>query len=278
MDAMATPHSEHAVPLADGTVLHVDIDDFTDPWAPAESIIFLHGLAESGLLWRAWSPHFSRRWRVIRPDHRGFGRSSPVTADFPWRLETLEDDLEALLDHLGLDKVHLVGAKIGGTLALDFAARRPERLQSVTAIGAPLSMIERADQLSEAVAQIGRSGVDSWVRATTVGRMGASMGKAEVQWWIDLMSRTHADTLLGFMQMVATIDVRPFLHRISIPALILTSSNGLFSPAELSSWQQACLNERTISVIETDSYHLAASHPDLCAAMVERFIRQVQNR
>ncbi|ATE64180.1 alpha/beta fold hydrolase [Rhizorhabdus dicambivorans] len=277
MNSMGRPQTDHRMAMPDGAILHVAIDDFTDPWVQAGSIVFLHGLAESGLLWRAWSPAFSRRWRVIRPDHRGFGLSSPVSADFTWSLTKLEDDLETLLDQLELDSVHLVGAKIGGTLALDFAARRPERLLSVTAIGAPLSMVERSDQLSAAVAQIGSDGVESWVRETTAGRMGASMGEIEVQWWIDLMSRTPANTLLGFMPMVATIDVRPLLDQISIPTLLLTSSHGLFSPDELIGWQRAVPDKRKICVIDTDSYHLAASHPDSCTEIVVRFLEDVES-
>ena len=73
------------------------IDDFTDPWTQPETVLLVHGLAESGQAWRAWVPHLARRWRVIRIDQRGFGKSTPMDEDFPWSVDTLAADLVAYL-------------------------------------------------------------------------------------------------------------------------------------------------------------------------------------
>ena len=55
--------------------LFYTIDDHTDPWARADSVVFVHGFTESTEAWRAWVPHFSRHYRVVRYDQRGFGQS-----------------------------------------------------------------------------------------------------------------------------------------------------------------------------------------------------------
>ena len=55
----------------DGCRLHYEIDDFTDPWRAAPTILFVHGLAESTEAWRAWVPHFARRFRVVFHDEYG---------------------------------------------------------------------------------------------------------------------------------------------------------------------------------------------------------------
>ena len=44
----------------DGCKLFYQVDDFTDPWRKAETVLFVHGLAESGEAWRGWVPYFSR--------------------------------------------------------------------------------------------------------------------------------------------------------------------------------------------------------------------------
>ena len=51
---------------------------------------------------------------------------------YPWSLEGFATDLVHLMDHLGVDKAHLIGETIGGTIALEFAYRLPERLHTVT--------------------------------------------------------------------------------------------------------------------------------------------------
>lgn len=260
--------------LPDNAVLHYEIEDFTDPWDAADTVVFLHGLAESGELWRTWSPYVSRRHRVIRPDHRGFGRSTAMPSDFPWRFETLQQDLTYLLDALGLKAVHLVGAKIGGTHALSYAARNPERVKSVTVIGAPLSMVGSVDSLRSAVAEIRTSGVEAWVRASTAKRLGSSLPPEAVDWWIALMSLTPATTLEGFMQMVGGIDIWSELDAIRSPALIITSKGGFATPDMLEPWRSRS-SIRHVHWFDTDSYHLAASHSDECAAIVSRFLHEI---
>ena len=97
--------------------MHYEVDDFTDPWTSPETVLLLHGNAESGLAWWRWVPKLGRQYRVVRPDMRGFGQSSPMPRDYPWTLDRLIEDFCLLMDHLGIDRFHLVGAKIGGTVA-----------------------------------------------------------------------------------------------------------------------------------------------------------------
>jgi pimeloyl-ACP methyl ester carboxylesterase len=113
--------------------MHYQIDDFTDPWRrDKETILLLHGNAESSLAWYGWVPALARRCRVVRPDMLGFGASTPMPRDFPWTLDILIDDFAQLMDMLGVDRFHLVGAKIAGTIARAFAARRPDRVMTLT--------------------------------------------------------------------------------------------------------------------------------------------------
>ena len=54
------------------------IDDHTDAWTEAETVVFVHGFTECTEAWRSWVPHFSRKYRVVRYDQRGFGQSGAV--------------------------------------------------------------------------------------------------------------------------------------------------------------------------------------------------------
>ena len=118
--------------------LHYVIDDFTDPWRTPETVLLIHGLAESTDAWRAWMPHFIGRYRCVRVDVRGFGRSSPMPKEHEWSMDTLLEDFAALIDHLGCGKVHLIGAKSGGSMALKLAAEYPQLIKTLVGVTPPV--------------------------------------------------------------------------------------------------------------------------------------------
>src|SRR5207247_5814852 len=95
--------------------LHYVVDDYTDPWRTPGTILLLHGNAESSAAWYGWVPQLAPWYRVVRPDMRGFGASTPMPRGFPWTLDLLIDGFCHLMDTLGVERFHLVGAKIGGT-------------------------------------------------------------------------------------------------------------------------------------------------------------------
>src|SRR5271166_4785423 len=80
--------------------MHYEIDDFTDPWRTPETVLLLHGNAESGAAWYGWVPHLALHYRVVRADMRGFGASTPMPRDFPWTLDRLIGDFIGLMDRL----------------------------------------------------------------------------------------------------------------------------------------------------------------------------------
>ena len=102
--------------------MHYRVDDFTDPWREPETILMLHGNGESGAVWFGWVPHLAREFRLVRPDMRGFGASTPMPRDYRWSLDGVVDDFAALMKKLEVERFHLVGAKIAATIARRFAA------------------------------------------------------------------------------------------------------------------------------------------------------------
>jgi 3-oxoadipate enol-lactonase len=129
---------------APGVSIAYRVDDFTDPWVPAPTILILHGLAESGEAYRAFVPCLARRARVVRMDLRGYGDSPALPADHPWRFDALVEDVVKLIAALGVPRVHLVGGKIGGTIALAVAARHPALVDRLAVLGAPASLTSMA--------------------------------------------------------------------------------------------------------------------------------------
>ena len=102
-----------------------------------EIILFIHGFPS---FWYSFFPQmeeFKNGYRVVAIDGLGAGRSDAPRDVAAYRLEAMAAHVDALIDHLGADKVHLVGHDWGAAFALGFAQRYPERVMSVTAMSAP---------------------------------------------------------------------------------------------------------------------------------------------
>jgi pimeloyl-ACP methyl ester carboxylesterase len=251
--------------------LHYVVDDCTDPWRESETILMLHGNAESGAAWFAWVPHLARRYRVVRPDLRGFGRSTPMPRDFPWTLDRLCDDFAGLMDALGVPRFHLVAAKIGGTIARYWAARDPERILTLTVAGTP-SPRRGVGPRPELIAEFEAKGVEHWARRTMTGRLGGRFPPEGVEWWIRFMGRTAVSTQIGFISKIADADITEALPRIRCPTLVITTEgSGLASVEETRAWQQR-IPRSELRVLPGDSYHVAASDAEACAAATLDFI------
>ena len=139
-----------------------------------------------------------------------------------------------LIGALGVPKVHLVGGKIGGTIALAVAARHPDLVDRLAVLGAPASLREMAGLTPGWRAQIARDGVLAWVRATNGGRMGSAMSPAQLEWWAQLMGRTATSTLEGFLHWLGlgTEELKrdPELAQDAVRVMTVHGAKGLEAP------------------------------------------------
>jgi len=253
--------------------MHYQVDDFTDPWRQPETILMLHGNAESGLAWYAWVPKLTRAYRVVRPDMRGFGQSTPMPANHAWTLDQLTEDFCRLMDHLGIARFHLLGAKIGGTIARAFAARRPDRLITLTVVGTPPPFrVGAAERVPDLIRDFETHGVEYWARQNMGDRLGSAFPPEGVEWWSKFMGRTAVSTQIGFMGTIACADITTDLPKIACPTLVITTEqSGLGSVDEMRAWQRQ-IPDSELLVLRGNSYHVAATHATEAAEATLDFI------
>ncbi len=110
------------------------IDLFYHVEGEGPTLVFCHGVGGNHLSWWQQVPFFSRYFRCVTFDHRGFALS-PNTVDGVGA-EAFSSDLAALLDHLGADgRVFLVGQSMGGRTVVNFAKRFPDRVEAIVMSG-----------------------------------------------------------------------------------------------------------------------------------------------
>ncbi|OZF39546.1 alpha/beta hydrolase [Rhodococcus sp. 14-2483-1-2] len=117
----------------------------------SEPVLVVHGVSSQRMLWswlHAESPHLT----LIAPDLRGRGDSVDVTG--PSSLTQHADDLDAVLNALGLDSVHVCGMSMGGFVAVEFAARYPVRVKSLVLVDGGVPVAPPAGLTRETVAAV----------------------------------------------------------------------------------------------------------------------------
>ena len=103
---------------------------YSDTGGSGAPVVFLHAATGSSQVWEHQIPVFKAGgFRVVTYDRRGFGRTVIDPAGI--QPGTGSDDLLALVDHLRVDRFHIVGTAAGGIVALDFAISFPQRLRSL---------------------------------------------------------------------------------------------------------------------------------------------------
>src|SRR5688572_11744663 len=252
--------------------LYYETDNFVEPWTTPENLMLLHGCAESGIVWYDWMPYVARRFNVVRPDMRGFGRSTPMHRDFAWSLDVIIDDYTKLMDALGIDRCHVVAAKIGGTIARAFAARRPDRVATLTVIGTPQALRPGVENVPALIEEFEKHGSEHWARRTMGGRLGDRFPPEGVEWWTRFMGQTAVSTLIGFNKHINYADIRADLPKIACPTLVVvTEESGLGSVERTRAWQEM-IPDSEFLVLPGRSYHVAATHASECAAATMDFI------
>jgi pimeloyl-ACP methyl ester carboxylesterase len=103
-----------------------------DPDGGADAVVLVHGYGSSTNSYRPIFDALSRHHRVIAIDLPGFGLSDKRAGDYS--PDALADVVQQVLDRKGLRRVHLVGHSWGGSIALAFALRHPERLARLVVI------------------------------------------------------------------------------------------------------------------------------------------------
>jgi 3-oxoadipate enol-lactonase len=243
---------------------------FGRPWTTPETVVMIHGNSESSRAWSPWVPHLAGNYRVVRPDLPGFGASTEPPG-YGWSAGELAADVLRFLDGLDIGTCHLIGAKYGGSVCMQFAADNSHRLRSLCLFGSPFrgSGSGNADAIRD-------KGVRQWAADTQRARLGSDASQAQVRWWTEeLMGKTSVRAAYGAASARIEMDLDAMLPRIGVPTLMVTTQeSGLQSIATVER-HAARIPDAEVIVLPGDSYHIAASAPDVCAQHSLRFIDAV---
>lgn len=163
--------------------------------------VMLHAGVADFRQWNNEFAHFAQRYRVLRYDLRGYGRSEPVDGDFSHL-----QDLTALLDHLRLEQpLVLMGCSMGGGLAMDFALMYPSRVKALIMVGAGPSGLELDVPTPAKFAEV--------EKAFNEGKLDL-VAELETQIWFDGQGRSPAQVNKAMRQLAYDMNRIALAHEV----------------------------------------------------------------
>jgi 3-oxoadipate enol-lactonase len=257
---------------SDALVIAYALDDYTDPWKAADTLILIHAAMGSSKRFYAWVPHLARDVRVVRIDLRGHGESGNPAAGQLTQQRLVQDVVE-LADHVGATRFHVAGSSAGAIVAEKVAIDYPERVLSLAAF-AGTGGIKHAhqDQLSW-VKRIGEQGLAGFLRETIADRFDLeTAAPGFVDWFIAESAKTPVQVLERFVPMMREFVVIDELHRIRCPTLAIAPGGDPIHPVANYRALQDRIPGCEFVVYEGLPHNITDAVPDRCAQDLRRFL------
>ncbi|UCH40675.1 MAG: alpha/beta fold hydrolase [Gammaproteobacteria bacterium] len=188
------------------------------------ALYLVHGIGSRKTTWDALIDGLKNDFTCVSYDLRGHG-DSPLPPT-PYSLDDLVEDLEALRQKLGHDKIHVAGHSLGGMIGPAYARACPERVLSV---GLLSTAAGRSDEDRAKLRAVGEAMEQNGIVET--------LGTFVARWFTDAFIEAHPqvvearlqqvqdtppDVFLSVFWIYATTEMAPWLHQVKCPSLVLT--------------------------------------------------------
>ncbi len=206
----------------------IALPDFTmafDDVGSGKAILFIHGYPLTRKMWQPQIDGLSSFLRVIAPDLRGHGESTPTKGIYS--MDLLARDCIDLLDYLNIEKVYLCGLSMGGYISLAFTRKYPERLAGLilTATRASADTEEGKINRERAIENAQKNGIIPIIESMIPRLLSPYTFDHQPQLVEEvrqIMQNVTLEAVIGDLSgMKERPDSRAYLHKINVPTLII---------------------------------------------------------
>jgi len=234
----------------------------------APTLVLSNSLATTLELWDDNVAALVQRYRILRYDHRGHGRS-PVPAG-PYTVEELAEDVLQLIDELGLERVSFCGLSLGGAVGMALALRVPERLERLVLcctsaqFAPPEKWLERARTArSDGLEPLVNATLGRWFTPTF--RTARPEAVARLR---DQFLATPREGYAACCDALADWDARERLRSIAVPTLAIAAAKDPSTPPEQLELIAAAIPGAELVVVPDAAHLVNVERPEAFAGAI----------
>jgi pimeloyl-ACP methyl ester carboxylesterase len=272
-----------------------DVELYYEEHGRGDPLLCIMGFATDSTGWLLQVPAFAEHYRTIVFDNRGVGRSDKPGGAYT--IHEMADDAAALLDHLQVDRAHVLGLSMGGMIAQELVLRHPGRVRGlVLAATFPEPDVETEEQRKVIFTQMGGSITEAGEMRIDVAALNPMMFFQHLLPLVFTPSFIQSDlpklmqmfagalqygfsleAIMGQMQAIMAHKVTDRLAQVTAPTLVLTGdADRLISPANSDVLARSIPGARLVR-IPGGSHGFNIEMPDAFNREVLGFLRAVRN-
>lgn len=243
-------------------------------------VLCLHSLFLDSRMFDEFVTRAAGRYRVVRPDFRGQGRTDLSTNDIV-TMDEDADDMFALIELLGLKDINLIAQSMGGDVAVRLAGRRPELFRSLVMAGSS-ARNEPDGQRERFLDWVGRAGEQGFINDSLEDTMKIMFGptshnttdpkrRATVELWRDRISATPRYLYPAMAGVILRESVVHLLPNISCPALVFSGTEDTARPPEWAKEVADGIPDSQLVTIEEAGHSPTLEVPDTVYPMILDF-------
>ena len=262
-----------------------DLNVAYDIHGSGEPLLMINGIGAERAGWALQVPAISRVLMTITYDNRDVGETGPGRDPKPYAIRQFADDTAGLLDALGIESAHIVGASMGGCIAQEFAISHPDRARSATIICSwprvdpwLAELWEQWEHLFRALGPV-EWGRTSWLWVFTHrayrepgfldGLLSAAAANPRKQTLEMYLRQSHA---------AKTFDAIDRLGGVTAPTHVICGEEDIFTPRRYSEAISAAIPNAKLSVMPAVGHGMFWEATDAFNELVLDFLREQKRR
>lgn len=270
---------------------YVDNEIYYEVYGEGRPILLIHGAWASHEWWRMQIPEFSKMYKVIAMDVRGHGKSARL--DKPTTVQKLAQDVDKVLNALGISELVLIGWSMGGMISTQYYFDHPERVKGLVLISSRLH--KRPKMLLEAYLRTFREmfslfmdfadfeGFESLKYEDQVSKEVQKMFSPNtdpevVKWAVEDLTKNRRRDYLTIVRTLARYDASDKLHMIKIPMLIIVGDRDERTPPEFARKIHEKVPHSKLVIVEGHGHYVLLERPDIVNKEILSFLESISYR
>ena len=245
---------------------------YHEVYGSGEPLVLIHGgLTTIGEM-QKWIQSLAKTRQVIAVEMQGHGHTADT--DRPMKIETMGDDIAALLDHLKIPKADLVGHSFGGASAIRAAIQHPDKVRRLVVISSPHTRSAWYPETQKGMSQVSAAMAQSVMQTPT--------GKLSQQW---PEPQRFPQFLDKFGKMMGEdYDWSTDIAKLPMPVLLVFADNDSISPKHIAEffallggglkepgWQNTQLSKSRLAIVPGYSHYNFITSPEV-PMIIDKFL------